>query len=174
MIQTIIYQTGSSKNEIQEYVSSMSDADLDSFMAKILREQIVSEYAKGVRSQLEAMPLENLSAMLLGLIEESPTEALIAYYDEQMDFSESSLDSNLRALGYVDISSPASINLYASSFENKEVIENVISEYNSRVDELSQIKYVDYVGIMMSSITTIINTITPATGCITINKLYAL
>ena len=58
------------------------------------------------------------------------------------------------------ISLPSAINLYASSFENKDVIEDVISDYNSGKDELAQIKYTDYVGLMMSSITTIINAIT--------------
>ena len=52
------------------------------------------------------------------------------------------------------------INIYASSFENKDIIEEVIADYNKGVDEIKKIKYVDYIGIMMSSITTIINTIT--------------
>jgi putative ABC transport system permease protein len=52
------------------------------------------------------------------------------------------------------------VNLFASSFENKDIIEEVIAKYNENVDELSQIRYVDYIGIMMSSITSIINAIT--------------
>lgn len=63
-------------------------------------------------------------------------------------------------LGYVDLDDPAAINIYASSFENKDVIEDAIATYNEDVDELAQIKYTDYVGITMSSITTIINAIT--------------
>ena len=39
-------------------------------------------------------------------------------------------------------------------------MEEVIAKYNENVDELSQIRYVDYIGIMMSSISTIINVIT--------------
>ena len=52
------------------------------------------------------------------------------------------------------------INIYASSFENKDVIVEAIAEYNDSVDELKRIAYTDYVGLMMSSITTIINAIT--------------
>src|SRR5699024_2096931 len=52
------------------------------------------------------------------------------------------------------------INIFASSFNNKEVIEDAIAKYNEGMPELSQIKYTDYFGIMMSSITTIINAIT--------------
>ena len=56
--------------------------------------------------------------------------------------------------------SPATINLYASSFENKELIEQAIEDYNSTVSELEQIEYTDYVGLMMSSVTSIINAVT--------------
>ncbi|GAE89794.1 ABC-type antimicrobial peptide transport system, ATPase component [Acetivibrio straminisolvens JCM 21531] len=63
-------------------------------------------------------------------------------------------------LGCVDLDSPASINLYASSFENKDVIKDVIAEYNESVDDLKEITYTDYVGLIMSSVTTIINAIT--------------
>jgi len=54
---------------------------------------------------------------------------------------------------------PSAINLYASTFENKDVIEDTISEYNDSVDEMAKIQYTDYIGIMMSSVTTIIHTI---------------
>ena len=82
------------------------------------------------------------------------------YYDEVLLFSQSDYETNLRELGYVDLDDPATINLYASAFEDKDRIEEAIAGYNSSVDELSRITYTDYVGLMMSSITTIINAIT--------------
>ena len=63
-------------------------------------------------------------------------------------------------MGKLDLDSPASINIYASSFENKDVIEAAIADYNEGKDELDKIVYTDYVGLMMSSITTIIDAIT--------------
>ena len=75
-------------------------------------------------------------------------------------FSTSTYDSNLRTLGYVDLDDPATINLYAASFEDKDTIEEAIVDYNKNVDEFSQISYTDYVGLMMSSVTSIINAIT--------------
>lgn len=60
----------------------------------------------------------------------------------------------------MDLDDPASINIYASSFENKEAIEQAIADYNATVDDLEQIQYTDYVGLMMSSVTSIINAIT--------------
>lgn len=63
-------------------------------------------------------------------------------------------------MGYVDLDDPSAINLYASSFANKDVITDEIENYNNSVEEIEQIQYTDYIGLMMSSITTIINTIT--------------
>ena len=60
----------------------------------------------------------------------------------------------------MDLDDPSSINIYASSFENKDVIEQTIADYNDSVDELEKIQYTDYVGLMMSSVTSIINAIT--------------
>ena len=65
----------------------------------------------------------------------------------------------MRKLGHLDLNSPSSINIYASSFENKDVIINAISSYNETVGEEQKISYTDYLGIMMSSITTIIDAI---------------
>lgn len=50
------------------------------------------------------------------------------YYDEILHFSESTYENNLRELGYVDIEKPATINLYASTFEDKDIIEDTIAE----------------------------------------------
>lgn len=60
----------------------------------------------------------------------------------------------------MDLDNPSTINLYASTFENKDVIEDAIAKYNENVDELEKITYTDYVGLMMSSVTSIINAIT--------------
>ncbi len=54
---------------------------------------------------------------------------------------------------------PTSISFYASSFESKEIIENFINTYNDGVDESKQIEYTDYIGLIMSSVSTIISAI---------------
>ena len=66
----------------------------------------------------------------------------------------------MKKLGAIDLDKPSTINIYASTFESKDIIEDAIAEYNKGVDELQKIQYTDYVGIMMSSITSIINAIT--------------
>ena len=87
-------------------------------------------------------------------------DQFVNYYDNVLQFAEGNYEDNLVALGKLDLDSPASINIYASSFENKDVIEAAIAEYNEGKDELEKIVYTDYVGLMMSSITTIIDAIT--------------
>ncbi|MBR2320319.1 MAG: ABC transporter ATP-binding protein/permease [Clostridia bacterium] len=85
---------------------------------------------------------------------------LVDYYDNVMTFSNTTYEDNLVNLGKLDIDSPSTINIYASSFENKDIIEAAITDYNKDKDELEKIVYTDYVGLMMSSVTTIINAIT--------------
>ncbi len=153
-------QTGMSQEEILGYLESMSDEDLKEFYQKAAVEQYKAQYAAGVKAQLSTMSETQLSTMLQMAMQNYTAAEAAVYYEEVLIFSESSYEGNLKKLGYVDLDSPATINLYAASFEDKDVIENVIAKYNEGTDEISKIKYTDYVGIMMSSITTIINAIT--------------
>ena len=73
--------------------------------------------------------------------------------------TDATYDSVLKQLGDAEKASPASINFYAADFESKDTIETFIKEYNDGVDEVDQLKYTDIVGVMMSSVTTIINAI---------------
>ena len=73
--------------------------------------------------------------------------------------TDATYDSVLKKLGDAEKASPASINFYAKDFESKDTIEAFIKEYNDGVDEVDQLKYTDIVGVMMSSVTTIINAI---------------
>ena len=73
------------------------------------------------------------------------------------------LNNNLYKLGVVDIDSPYTINIYPKDFESKDEIENIIKEYNDfkleEGKEEDKIEYTDYVGLLMSSVTTIVNVI---------------
>ena len=72
---------------------------------------------------------------------------------------ESTYEENLRKLGAADLDNPSSISLYPSSFENKEALIQYIEEYNESVEEEYQITFTDFVGLLMSSVTTVINAI---------------
>ncbi len=73
--------------------------------------------------------------------------------------SESTYEDNLAILGISDLDIPSGINIYPKDFEAKETISNMINDYNNSVDKNSQITYTDYIGLMLSSVTTIINAI---------------
>ena len=72
--------------------------------------------------------------------------------------SDSTYEDNMDLLGYVDLESPAAINIYASTFAEKDQIADKISEYNASVaSSEDEISYTDYVALLMSSVTDIIS-----------------
>lgn len=82
-------------------------------------------------------------------------EILVKIYDEYIVAS--TYDDNMAAFGKVSYDSHYSISIYTDSFENKDAVANCISKYNESVDESERITYTDYVALLTSSITTIIN-----------------
>ncbi len=153
-------QTGVSADEIAAYLQAMSDEELNTLVASSMTEQIKAQYAENVREQMAALSAAELLGALEFTLPTLTAEQCALYYDELMEFSDTTYEDILVAMGYLDLASPATINLYASSFENKDVIEEAIADYNKTVDEVHKIRYTDYIGLMMSSITTIINAIT--------------
>ena len=131
-------------------------------VTKIEQVRTNTKKKKGKKVPLSDMSLfsRQLAAMLDQELATFTADQCAQYYDEIMIFSESTYDENLLAMGFVNLDSPATINIYASSFENKDIITAAIEDYNNDVDELKKISYTDYLGIMMSSITIIINAIT--------------
>lgn len=75
------------------------------------------------------------------------------------DYSKSTYQKNLALLGDVNANSPSAIYLYAATFEDKDEISALIDAYNGTVEESKKISYTDYVGLLMSSVTTIVNAI---------------
>jgi len=73
--------------------------------------------------------------------------------------SSSTLNDNLKKLGAVDSATPAMINIYSATFEDKDLIADLIAEYNETAAEDDKISYTDYVALLMSGITDIINAI---------------
>lgn len=149
-----------STEEVQKYLSSMSDEDMTEMFSQMIAEKVKAQYAEQVKTQLGNMSTQELAGALDMAVSSYTTEQCALYYEEILTFSDSSYEENLAELGYVDLDDPASINLYAASFEDKDTIKDVIADYNASVDELSKINYTDYVGLIMSSVTSIINAIT--------------
>ena len=158
--QSLSQQMGMSAEQIEKYVTEMSDADLKKLFSQAIEERIKAQYAQAVAAKLAGMSDVQLAGALKLAVGGYTDEQCALYYEEVLTFSESSYEDNLVALGCLDLSDPATISLYASSFENKDIIEAEIEKYNKNADEAGKISYTDYVGIMMSSITTIIDAIT--------------
>ncbi len=160
MLQALTSQMGMAESEVSNYLSAMSDEDMEEMFRQMVTEQTKARYAEQVKAQLSGMTTDQLAGALDMSMPHYSDERLVQFHDEVLEFSNSSFDDNLIELGYIDLENPSTINMYASSFENKDVIEAAIAEYNENVDDLSKITYTDYVGLMMSSITTIIDAIT--------------
>ena len=72
--------------------------------------------------------------------------------------STATYDGNMGMLGVVDINSPDTISIYPKDFAAKEAFEDFIREYN-RANEDNAIRYTDLVGLMMNSVSSIIDII---------------
>ncbi|MBR6562335.1 MAG: ABC transporter ATP-binding protein/permease [Clostridia bacterium] len=159
LVQVLTQLMGMSESDSMSFLEIMKDEDVTALYTQQFVEQLKMQAAYNATLEHGMKPVEQLISELDAEMATYTESQFALYYDEVLEFSESTYDENLRELGYVDLDSPASINIYASSFEEKDTIEEAIANYNEHVDELEKITYTDYVGLMMSSVTTIINAI---------------
>ena len=160
MVQAYAQQTGMSEADILGYMNDMSDEELFELYEQAVAEQATAQYAAQVQAQFAAVEPAQLVAMLKQTLDASSEETLAGYYDDILEFSDSSFEDNLVTLGVIDLDEPSQINLYAATFASKDIIKDAITAYNDGAEELEKIVYTDYVGLMMSSVTTIIDAIT--------------
>ena len=98
--------------------------------------------------------------MIPFMIQDDETlEEVAASLSKYVTMKDATLESNLKLLGDAEMADPASINFYAKDFESKKNIEAFIQEYNDSVDEDKKIEYTDLMGLLMSSISIIIDVI---------------
>ena len=100
---------------------------------------------------------QQLAEFMDKFLEDPDETVLLSIYD--MYVTSGTYEDTLDTLGYVNLDSPSAINIYVDSFEAKQSISDCIDEYNKTADEQNQITYVDYIGILLSSVTTIIDVI---------------
>lgn len=118
------------------------DVDMDSVMQQLNASGQVTE---DMQAQMASMSKEQLFEMLKGY----------GFFQE----STATYEDNMSKLGYSELAKPASINLYCAEFADKDEITKLIDKYNADYPD-SEITYTDYIGIMLSSVTKIINAIT--------------
>ena len=169
IIQQYAGEMGVDGETVAGYIAEMSDEELFSKVEEAVARQVREQYAQGVQAQLGALSQEQLAVMLavsMGSgymsVRAEPLEAWqYGYlYDHYMPptRSDSTYEENLELLGYVDLESPSAINIYASTFAEKDLIADKIADYNAAcADSEDEIHYTDYVALLMSSVTDIIS-----------------
>ena len=118
------------------------DVDMDSVMQQLMESGQVTE---DMQAQMASMSKDQLFEMLKGY----------GFFQE----STATYEDNMTKLGYSELAKPASINLYCAEFADKDEITKLIEKYNADYPD-NEITYTDYIGIMLSSVTKIINAIT--------------
>ena len=145
--------------EYSSMLSKMDDDTLFDYVGQMIGEQVKQQYAAQMEAMYRNLPDDKLADEFELLALEDDDYLWI--YNNAMPpvYSDSTLKDNLKKLGYVDLDSPSIINIYVSTFEDKDSIADAIECYNDSVSDDDQISYTDYVALLMSSITTIINVI---------------
>ena len=124
--------------------------------------------AMAIQAIATAMVQEELNQAAFGTKTVAEMEAMLTpaqvdklYEEDEIphDYSKSTYQKNLALLGDVNTDKPSAIYLYAATFEDKDTISGLIDAYNATVEESKKISYTDYVGLLMSSVTTIVNAI---------------
>ncbi len=140
-------------------LEQMDDDMLFDYVGQMIGEQVKEQYGlqmKNMYSYLSDATLAHDFNML-----SLEDDDYLWIYENAMPpvYSESNLKDCLKKLGYVELDNPSTINIYASTFEDKDAIADAIVHYNEAVSSDDQIEYTDLVAILMTSITSIINVI---------------
>lgn len=140
-----------------------------------LSQGIMETLTQEQQIELMQLPAEQQMAAMMGMAD--PTQLSMQFMNvmtaeqltelmsltEEPESTEATYDGNLELLGVADLAKPSSISIYAKDFDGKEAITQFISDYNdSKVAADKQedvINYTDYIGLMISSVSTIIDSI---------------
>ena len=142
---------------MEEYVTSKTEN------AQIVKEQKTNpniniftqtEFASG-----QKMSMSNLTNEQMMQLSSMSQEELMNYMNTYNENINATYDSNLTKLGVVDYSNPTKISLYASSFDGKEKLSDLITSYNKKQTKSNMITYNDFIGTMLSSVTSVVNII---------------
>lgn len=142
---------------MEEYVTSKTEN------SQIVQEQksnpninifTQTEFASG-----QKMSMSNLTNEQMMQLSSMSQEELMNYMNTYNENINATYDSNLTKLGVVDYSTPTKISLYASSFDGKEKLSDLITDYNKKQTKNNVITYNDFIGTMLSSVTSVVNII---------------
>ncbi|HIW74807.1 MAG TPA: ABC transporter ATP-binding protein/permease [Firmicutes bacterium] len=142
--------------DAKTYLTNLSVSDKAALCADMVRAMYGDDPQRA--EMMLSMSETQLAAALDQYLLDPEDDVLLMIYDAYI--SPGTYDGNMETFGYVSLDAPSSISLYADSFEDKDSISACIERYNSTAAAEDQITYTDYVGLLMSSVTTIVNIIT--------------
>ena len=137
------------------YLAALGVSDKATLFKEMLRDIYGDnpQLTGGLLTKSEA----ELAAMLDMYLQKPEDDVLLSIYDRYI--SPGSYDDNMELFGVVSEDAPSAINIYTDSFENKDLIADCIEQYNETASEADQITHTDYVALLMSSVTTIVDII---------------
>lgn len=147
-------------NDAKEYLGNLGISEKASFYKLMMYYASSNAEVQQNSMSANAMAMDETAmagALDMWLANSPDKEALLKIYDEYI--AGATYSENLKAFGKVSYDAPASISIYTDSFENKDEITSCIEKYNETATEDTRITYTDYVAMLTSSITTIINSI---------------
>ena len=161
---------GSSKREVGGiyYTSALEEHVIEQAEAsEIVKEQrehpdinVFTQTAFGEDEEFDITTLTPQQQMQFASMNQQELAQYMADYSENRN---ATYEGNLERLGVVDLDTPSSISIYANTFEDKEMISQLIEDYNltqqENGDDTNVITYNDIVGTMMESVTSIIDMI---------------
>ena len=161
-------------NNISEIITSQNlDTQISNIMEQYMQTAI-SSMSQSLQKEVQAS-IKTLSQSITKAISVD-SNAIIGAFHMKMNEEElaelfSSLmsketvtyESNLKNFNYASIDEPSGISIYPKDFEGNQSITNLLNDYNTRMEEEGNeekvISYTDMVGTLMSSVTTIVDTI---------------
>lgn len=142
-------------NDTIEYLSGLGVSE-KALLSKDIIKSMYGEDTENTQMML-SMGETELAAILDEFLLDPSEDILLAMYNFYI--SPGSYEDNMETFGFVSLEVPSKISLYADNFEDKEAISTSIENYNITASAEDQINYTDYVGLLMSSVTTIVNVI---------------
>ncbi len=116
-----------------------------------------SEGRIGYLKELEYHAIEKINASKIARDQEKNKS--INVLTKKAFTSQNGCNENLKLIGVSDKNDPSEINIYPKDFAAKEKILNLIDEYNNKTGDDDKIKYTDYVGLLMSGVTSIVDVV---------------
>ncbi|MBQ7386307.1 MAG: ABC transporter ATP-binding protein/permease [Ruminococcus sp.] len=140
------------------YLEDMSDEEIEDLMVSSMEKMISAQYAEQAMAGLSTFSTSDLAAMLDVYYDDKTEEEMAADFDKFVP--EVTLENTLNTLGSVDYDNPSNVSIYPVSFDAKQSITDMIGDYNQTAEDDDKITYTDYVALMMSSVSVIVDAVT--------------